>query len=278
MQPPLEHVSLQGAAILTGKDKSTIQKRLTHKDEKKRIIGEKDSEGEWKINFASLAQHYNIPTENIEKFEEYQNRNSTQPLNFNGENSTPRNSEFNTNSTHEFIELKAKVTVLEERIKDKDEAIQDLKKDKENLQNQVNDFSDTIRRQTLMLTDQREKTAPEPVATVTKKNPWSAIAAGLVLTIGATAAITYYFPEIRGTVQKIAQSGTERPLPQRNAAAIPDHALSNIEPAAGPTTPKETLAPFSPMYPQVNSTSREALGSPQVSEKATKGEFAEPTR
>lgn len=197
MQPPLEYVSLQGAAILTGKDKSTIQKRLTHKDKNKRIIGEKGEDGEWKINFASLDQHYKITPDNVKRFEEYQNRNSTPIIEFNSDNSIPRNSEFNTNSTHEIIELKAEVRVLQERIKDKDDAIHDLKKDKENLQVQVTDFSETIRRQTLILTDQRETPSPSPASLPQKSRNWPAMAAMLLVAVGVTAAITYYLPEIR---------------------------------------------------------------------------------
>jgi len=152
---PRKTVSLAEAALLTGKDKSTISKRLIHKDESKRIVGHKDNNDAWIINIASLSTHYKIPTENLNKLEDKLATDSivNSPL-----NSPPRNSEFNSNSTHEIIELRAEVKFLhkqveqnEEQAKDTKKTIEDLRNDRDHWKDSAKQAQETVTRQTYLL-------------------------------------------------------------------------------------------------------------------------------
>lgn len=182
MQPQI-NVSLLDAAILTGRDKSTIQKRLTHKDENKRIIGEKNDNGEWVINLASLCQHYKVPKENIEKLE---NKNATLSIERNTENSTPSNTEVNTNSTHEIIELRAEVKFLNQRLQDKEDEIKKMGEREQELKTEKTRFVDMLEKKDNLLTFYQEKEVeqkPEPIPPTPKTDlrPFWALLVALIM-------------------------------------------------------------------------------------------------
>jgi len=165
---PRKDVSLSEAAKLTGKDKSTISKRLAHKDERKRIVGYKDKNDAWVISIASLCTHYKIPTENLNKIEQ---DNATPAILNSPLNSTPRNSEFNSNSTPEIIELRAEVKFLNKQVELQDEQLKDTKKTAEDLRNDRDHWKDsakqaqeTVTRQTYLL-EHHQKATETPVET-----------------------------------------------------------------------------------------------------------------
>lgn len=161
MQPRI-NVSLAEAATLTGKDKSTISKRLSHKDESKRIVGYKDDNDIWVINIASLSAHYQIPTENVNKLEQ----NKATPAIVNSQlDSTSRNSKINSGSTPEIIELRAEVKFLnkqvelqEEQLNDTRKTTEDLRNDRDNWKDSAKQAQETVTRQTYLLEHHREAT------------------------------------------------------------------------------------------------------------------------
>ena len=158
-------VTLAEAALLTGKDKSTISKKLTHKDETKRIVGYKNNDDAWEIDVASLSSHYKIPTDNLNILEERGNNDSilNQPL-----NSIPRNTSFNSDSTHEIIELRAEVKFLhqqiqdnENRLNDKNKVIEDLREDRDHWKDSTKQAQETLAQQTRLLEHHQNKTPVE---------------------------------------------------------------------------------------------------------------------
>jgi septal ring factor EnvC (AmiA/AmiB activator) len=136
-----ETVTLLEAATITGKNKSTISKRLAHKDLNKRPVAEKDVNGEWKINLHSLMQQYKVPMEKIKLLEE---ADATGAIVKTIENST----EGNTNNTDKIKDLEKELALTskdlehaKEKLKDRDETITELKARNEKLE-QRNDEKD----------------------------------------------------------------------------------------------------------------------------------------
>jgi S-adenosylmethionine synthetase len=140
-------LTLKEAATVTGTTKPTILKAIN----KDRVQANKNHKGEWVVNIASLSQSYNF----VPNFEELL-ETGKHKLNANPE--TGVNTKVNTQNESEIIELQVQTKLLQERINDKDEMIQTLKQDKDGLQRQIESFTETITKQTMLITSQMEST------------------------------------------------------------------------------------------------------------------------
>jgi len=214
----METLSLKQAADAVGKTKPTILKAI----QKGKVIANKNEEGAWIVNVASLCQSYKMLPDFIQKHETGNTSQTTS-------SELPRTTEGNTNLTHEIIELRAKVEVLSERIQDKNDSISDLKRDKERLEVQVDKFTDTINNQTLLLTHQNEnaqKPTIEPIQVKSSSNHIFTITLILII-LGAggfalygSGKINHLFPVIE-TPTKIIQQPIGHVLTPSNIIPLP---------------------------------------------------------
>jgi len=141
-----DNVTLAEAAEITGKSKSTISKRLVHKDLNKRPVAEKNADGEWQINLHSLMTQYKVNPDKIKILEEIDATGATV---HEIKNETPFNSEFNTGNSNDLKDLQHKVEIqakdlqhFEEKLADKDKTIEEIKADKRKVEAERDEYKE----------------------------------------------------------------------------------------------------------------------------------------
>ncbi len=175
MKVNMETLSLKQAADATGKNKTTILKAIN----KGTVIAEKNEKGEWKVNIASLSQSYKVDPDKIEKKTTVNGQRTA-------ENATSVNTEVNTNSTHEIIELRAELKFKNELLKERDSTIQQLRQNEQELKTEKTRFVDMLEKKDNLLTFYQEKEVeqkPEPIPPTPKTDlrPFWALLVALIM-------------------------------------------------------------------------------------------------
>lgn len=164
MQKIPEYISLSDAVQATEKDRTSIFRKLTHKDPNKRLIGKKDGDGKWLVLLNSLTQYYQVTPEGIKFLE---NKFAMEAMQQEPLQNAMTHTLSNTKSNSENTDLTTKIQLLEqdlehkkEIITEKQSRIEELQTDKATLGKRLEEVNASLDNQTRLLTYQKEQEEP----------------------------------------------------------------------------------------------------------------------